>query len=206
LAQADAGTLVEPSNVTVREYIQAWLGASPGPGQAPASPPHGLTSKTAERYRQLADQQIYPHLGAIVLQKLRPAKIQEWHEILLKTGNRKGRAKGGPLSARTVGHAHRVLHRALERAVENETLMRNVASVIAPPKVEEQEVEILNAQEIATVLTKLDGHALYPIVAVDLASDAPRRAIGVAVDQPRSGGRHAACRSVVGGNESRAAI
>jgi integrase len=48
--------------------------------------------------------------------------------------------------------------------------MRNVASVIAPPKVEEQEVEILNAQQMATVLTKLDGHALYPIVAVDLAT------------------------------------
>ena len=100
-----------------------------------------MTPKTVGRYRQLAEQQIYPHLGGILLQKLRPAQVQEWHSTLLKTGNRKGRAKGGPLAARTVGHAHRVLHRALERAVENETLARNVASVIAPPKVEDQEVE-----------------------------------------------------------------
>ena len=53
--------------------------------------------------------------------------------------------RAGPLAARTVGHAHRVLHRALERAVEAETLSRNVASVMSPPQVEAQEVEILNA-------------------------------------------------------------
>ena len=71
-----------------------------------------------------------------------------------------------PLSARTVGHAHRVLHRALQRAVENETLSRNVASVIRPPNVEAQEVEILSADEIRSVLAKLEGHALHPIVAL----------------------------------------
>jgi integrase len=170
LGQADAGTLPEPNKSTVKEYIQAWLGASPAPGQPQPPPPHGLTPKTVDRYRQLAEQQIYPHLGGILLQKLRPAQVQEWHSTLLKAGNRKGRAKGGPLAARTVGHAHRVLHRALERAVENETLARNVASVIAPPKVEDQEVEILGAEDLATVLRKLENHALYSVVAVGLAT------------------------------------
>ena len=170
LGTADAGTLVEPSKVTVREYIQAWLGASPAPRQPPPPPPHGLGPKTAQRYRQLAEQQIYPHLGSILLQKLRPAMVAEWHETLLKTGHRKGRAKGGPLAARTVGNAHRVLHRALRRAVENETMARNVASLIAPPKVEDQEVEILGADEMATVLRKLENHALNAIVALVLAT------------------------------------
>ena len=49
----------------------------------------------------------------------------------MKEGGKDRRA----LSARTVGHAHRVLHRALQRAVENETLSRNVASLIRPPNV-----------------------------------------------------------------------
>ena len=155
LAQADAGTLPEPSKTTVEEYITTWLDGA-----------HGLAPKSAERYRQLAQQQIYPHLGAIALQKLKPAKIREWHSTLTKSGGRGGR----PLSAQTVTHAHRVLQRALERCVESETLVRNVASIISPPKVEKEEIEILNEEEVAATLSKLQGQDLYPIAAVALAT------------------------------------
>ena len=80
---------------------------------------------------ELAEGQIIPHLGNILLQKLRPARLVDWHEDLLKAGSRKGK----PLSAQTVAHAHRVLHRALARAVGSEILSRNVAGIISPPKV-----------------------------------------------------------------------
>ena len=66
--------------------------------------------KTLERYRQLGDQQIVSYLGATLLQKLRPAQVHDWHVNLLKSGGKNRR----PLSARTVGHAHRVLHRGYE--------------------------------------------------------------------------------------------
>lgn len=92
LAEANDGTL----------HIKAW----PDGG-------HQLAPETVERYRELAENQIYPHLGAITLQKLKPARVAKWHCDLLKAGSRKDR----PLSARTVGHAHRVLHRGLQRAV-----------------------------------------------------------------------------------------
>ena len=52
----------------------------------------------------------------------------------------------------------------LQCAVKNGTLARNVAAVHAPPKVEEDEIEILSAEQIADVLAKLEGHTLYPIV------------------------------------------
>jgi integrase len=116
--QTDAGTLVEPSKVTVAEYMKGWLGPMPKAGEQAPEPPIGLTPKTAGRYRELAELYIYPHLGSIVLQKLKPAKVREWHETLLRSGGANGRA----LAATSVGHAHRVLHRALERAVETETL------------------------------------------------------------------------------------
>ena len=115
---AHNGTLIEPSKVTVAEYIRAWLNGA-----------HGLSPKTAERYWQLTEHQIIPYLGTLHLQKLKPAQVQNWHGTIMREGGKDGR----PLSARTVGHAHRVLHRALQRAVENETLLRNVASVIRPP-------------------------------------------------------------------------
>jgi integrase len=156
LGALDAGTLPEPSKTTIAEHLREWL----------EGPTHGLAPKTVERYRQLAAQQIVPHLGGIMLQKLRPATVEKWHETLLTSGGKDGKA----LSARTVGHAHRVLHNALQRAVNNETLARNVASAIRPPKVEEEEVEILDAEQVALVLCKLEGHPLYTISALALAT------------------------------------
>ena len=52
----------------------------------------------------------------------------------------------------------------------NETLPRNVAAVIRPPKVESEEVEILTAEQLSDVLGGLADHALYPIVALALAT------------------------------------
>src|SRR5262249_36985150 len=75
-----------------------------------------------------------------------------------------------PLSATTVGHAHRVLHRALQRAVESETLSRNVASAVRPPKIEGREIDILTAEQINDVIVTLEGHALHPIVVLALAT------------------------------------
>ncbi len=159
LAAADAGTLVEPAKVTIAEYLRAWLDG-----------PHGLAGKTAERYRQLVDQQIIPHLGSVVLQKLRPIDVSAWHSRLITGGGKDNR----PLSPRTVGHAHRVLHRALARAAEIELVSRNVAGVIKPPRVEETEVEILKADEVNAVLKALHGHALEPIAVLALSSGARR--------------------------------
>ena len=102
------------------------------------------------------------------MQQLRPHEIEAWHATLLKTGARTGE----PLSARTVGHAHRVLHRALQRAVESEVLSRNVASVKPPPKVDDDEVENLDSDKITLVIGKLaeSDHPLHDIVVVDLAT------------------------------------
>jgi integrase len=94
------------------------------------------------------------------LQKLRPAQIADWHKILLRSGGRNGR----PLAAAgTVGHAHRVLHSALAHAARVETVSRNVASIIVPPKVDAGQVVSLINGQIAQVLAKLEKYAIYPI-------------------------------------------
>jgi integrase len=159
VAAAEAGTLAEPSKTMVGAYLLAWMDGS-----------HGLAGKTAERYRQLIEAQIIPHLGAIVLQKLKPAHIADWHDKLVRGGGKDGR----PLSARTVGHAHRVLHRALARAAAIELVSRNVASVVKLPQVDETEIESLRADEIDVVLTALKDHWLEPIVILALSSGARR--------------------------------
>jgi integrase len=149
LKSADDGQHVAPDKTTIAEYLRGWLDSD-----------HGISPKTRERYRELAERQISPHLGAVAVQKLRPAQIADWHAALLKTG----------LAARTVGHAHRVLHRALEKAVALEIVSRNAAHPVAPPKVECREVEILKAGQIAETLAKLAGHPLGPVANFALAT------------------------------------
>jgi integrase len=157
--------LPEPSKVTVAEYLRSWLGVEKE-GEPPPPPPAGITPKTAERYRQLAEFQIIPHLGARLLQKLRPAHVQDWHETLLKAGARDGK----PLSPTTVGHAHRLLSEALKRAAQSEIVPRNVAAIISPPSVKRREVVILTEDQVADTLRLFQGHDLYAVAVFDLAS------------------------------------
>jgi integrase len=149
LAEVDNGTAVDPSTMTIAEYVRGWLDAG-----------EGLSPKTLERYRQLAERQIIPHLGATQLQKLRPVQVHDWHTALSASG----------LAARTIGHAHRVLHRGLARAVSLEIISRNVAHTVPPPKVEAVEIAILSTAEIVAVLAELDGHPLHPIAALALGT------------------------------------
>jgi integrase len=160
MSAVDTGTDTKPAKTTVRELLlDMWLDGV-----------HGLAPKTAERYRQLADQQIIPHLGAVQIQKLRKAEIIEWHQKLLTSGGKDGR----PLSARTVGHAHRVLRKALAHAIDREILTRNVAAAAKVPAVTAPEIQTLNAAQMADVLKACKGHALYPIVALALGTGARR--------------------------------
>jgi integrase len=91
----------------------------------------------------LIESQIIPHLGATVLQKLKPSHIANWHDKLIAGGDKDGQ----PLSSRTVGHAHRVLHRALARAAAIELVSRNVASFVKPPKVDEMDAVLTALKE-----------------------------------------------------------
>lgn len=148
---------MKPSVLTVRDWLTRWLDNVTAISVSP---------KTLERYRQLVDVQITLHLGALALQKLRPSHIAWWHANLLKDG----RSGGGALSARTVGHAHRVLSKALGDAAKIEIVPRNVALGLSPPAVEEREIEILTPDQIGELLAKIDGHVLKPLVVTALGT------------------------------------
>jgi integrase len=155
LGDADRGLRVVPGKLTLGVYIEEWLAGDTA-----------LAAKTKERYLQLARQQILPHLGACSLQDLRPAQVAEWHTLLLKSGG----AGGKPLGARTVGHCHRLLHKALERAVSLELVARNVVHTVRPPKVDTKEIEILDRARIDAILAALEGKELHSIVSLALAT------------------------------------
>jgi integrase len=157
IAAHDAGTLVEPSKTTLADYMRSWI---------ETAATLRLSPKTAERYRQLIERQIVPYLGALPLQKLKPVHVANWHATLLKAGGH----GGGALMARTVGHAHRVLHKALADATKYELLMRNPASLVSPPKVTGDEMQILSADQVKAVLAAMRTSIIFPQVVVLLST------------------------------------
>jgi integrase len=113
--------------------------------------------RTSQRYRELAKNQIDPTIGAVLVQKLRPYHIEELHTALLA----KGRADGkGGLAPRTVGHAHRLLSKALSDAAENDFVLRNVAEVKSPPKVPDSEMAIVRDVPALVAELKTSGRNL----------------------------------------------
>jgi integrase len=156
-----AGEGVDPSKSTVAEFIDRWE-------RDWAAANVGL--KTLERYRQLLRLYVKPHIGSIRIQKLRAVHLNELYSTLLRSGGRDGAA----LSARSVGHVHRVLHRALGHAATWGVIAQNVASLVAPPPVPDEEIKILAEEQVGTILHHLEGHSLRPIVSFLLGTGARR--------------------------------
>jgi integrase len=157
LKTVDDGIHIAPDKVTVAEFLDRW-------DRDWAA--NNLGAKTRERHQEVIRKQILPHVGSLEIQKLRPVILTELYAKLL----REGRDDGSGLSARTVGHVHRLLHRAFGHAAQWDVIQQNIASLVRPPRVPSREIEIIREDQIRTVLETLRGRALYPIVALALAT------------------------------------
>ena len=168
-----AGTGVDPSKATVSEFLDRW-------DRDWAS--GNVEGKTIERYRELIALYIKPNLGAVRIQKLRPVHLNELYAKLLREGGKGGRA----LAPRTVGHVHRLLHRAIGHAATWGIVTQNVAAVVNPPKVAETELKILAEDQIGAVLRQSNGRTLRPIVSFLLGTGCRRgEVLGASVEGRR---------------------
>jgi integrase len=166
-----SGDYVDPLKLTFAEYLDRW--------ERDWAVNH-VSPKTLERYKELAKCHLRPHLGPAKLQKLRPVHFAGLYAKLLKEGQRVSAGEKNEdgvrptklvgLSPRTVGHIHRLLHRALGHAVQWGLLTVSPVNAIEPPPVEGTEIEILTEEQARAVLLKLRDRTLYPIVLLFLAT------------------------------------
>ena len=155
-AGADRGEYVDPSKVTLAQFLDRWEQWAAGQ----------LSAKTLERYMELTKLHVRPHLGAMRLQKLRTVNFAELYGKLQKPKDQGGAA----LAPRTIGHIHRLMHRALGHAVKWSLILNNPVSAAEPPRVERKEIEILGPDQTKAMLEGLRGHRLYPIAVTGLAT------------------------------------
>ena len=100
LSELNSGSYAEPARMSVSQFFDRWLADYAKPK---------VSSKTFERYQEMIDGHIRPALGAYLLPKLAPLHIQSFYSRALASGRKDGR---GGLSAQSVVHFHRVLHKA----------------------------------------------------------------------------------------------
>ena len=151
LTEVTKGSYVDTSKVTVAEHVRARVAQWEAAGD--------ITAKTAERYGELVENQIVPHIGAKLIQKLKPLDIEGWHTTLMSSGRKDG---AGGISNRTIGHAHRVLSKALREAARHDLVVKNVAAEEGAPKVADDEMVILTEEQLRDLPTKLAGLPIYP--------------------------------------------
>jgi len=158
------GNYVDPSKLTLGEYLDRWERDWAAVNVSPRS---------REGYSAILRLRVRPYLTNVRLQKLRPVNLAELYAKLLREGGQRGRG----LSARSVGHVHKVLHKALVVAVEWSLINQNPAEPVKPPPAASTEVEILTEDQVSAVLKGMSGRSIYPIVGVALATGMRRSEI-----------------------------
>ena len=148
LTEVAQNKFVEPSKKTVGEFVGGRIDQWEASGK--------ISVVTAARYRELLTNQIAPHIGTKIIQKLRPLDIEDWHTTLRTSGHAKGKGGVGP---RTIGHAHRVLSKALGDAVKNELTDKNVAKAHSAPKAPDEDMVIV--QDVPAFISRLKTSRWY---------------------------------------------
>lgn len=142
----NSGTYSAPVRMTVGEWLDTWAADYLG----------GRKANTVRIYRNNIKNHIKPALGAVRLSDLRPHQVQ---------GFVNGMAG---LSPATVHLAYKVLHSALEKAVELEYIPRNPAAHCELPKVEREEIRPLDDAQAAALLKAAKGSRMEQLVGVAL--------------------------------------
>ena len=141
------GSVDLDERVTVAEYLDHWLGTI------------SVRRKTARSYQQFVALHLKPGLGRIRLTKLTPSHVR----TLL------AEKEQGGLSIRTVTLMRDVLRIALNQAVTDGAVARNVAGLVKRPKPTRRQGPILSPDEALVFLSRIQGTRLAPIVAIGLS-------------------------------------
>lgn len=137
-----AGKAAPNSRETVGAYLKVWIDRQ-----------SRLAPKTYQTYRGHVENHLIPGIGTIRLVKLLPSHVQKLID---------DRAKY--LSPRSVEQMRAVLRKALNDAMKDEKIERNVAQLVDLPEKDDHEVAPLTPTQTRTLLEKIRGsdlEALY---------------------------------------------
>lgn len=167
LTAISTGIFVEPSPLTIGEYLDKWL-------QTAAR--RRVTERTFTGYEWLLKNYVRPSLRQMRLSDLRPLDVQKLYTHMLapklmdKEQPQPGITYGLGLSARTVRYTHAVLSSALKQAVKWQLLAHNPAVLAELPRQERREMKAFTPEEAMRFLVEAGTDQWGVIFAVALAT------------------------------------
>lgn len=154
LAAHRKGARVEPSKLTVQEYLEyRWLPVIE----------HSLKPTTFRGYSDIVINRIIPHLGDVRLAELNEGDIARMYSTLRLSGRQNG---AGGLGEASLQHTHVVLRKALKDAVKGahgpKLLLRNPADDVQRPRRRRTEMHVWSADELRQFLDETRRDRLHP--------------------------------------------
>lgn len=130
LKQLNDGQYVEPTDMTLGEYLTDWLEKVQ------------VRPSTLDTYKWAVEKQIIPSIGKLELHKVRPIDIENHNAKIMKKDI-------SPTSAR---YQFRVLSIALKRALRLKLIALNPCDAVDPPKKVKYKATVLNPKQLQLLL------------------------------------------------------
>ena len=135
------GSPITPISLTLEAYLNEWLAQVVGPR---------VRANTLAGYRYNINRYLVPDLGPKRLGRLTAREVRVYLDSLRRRG----------VGPRTVQYVHTTLRAALEDAVREEILPKNVAKLVRVPTPPKTEREPLTVDEVRTLLKSARDHRL----------------------------------------------
>lgn len=150
LVEIERGTVIEPTKLTTGDLLERWLMVHRA----------DLRPATVALYETMLSRHIIPALGSVPLMKLSPQHLTTFYAEKRQSGKLNGT---GGLSSRSVRILHNILHEALDWAVKQQILIRNVTDTINAPKFSYKEKRVWTAEEARRLINAAAGHEWGPL-------------------------------------------
>ncbi|MBI4236302.1 MAG: site-specific integrase [Chloroflexi bacterium] len=144
------GLPLTEERVTVGAFLEDWLSNTAE---------RQVRLRTLRRYQEIVRLHLHPAIGHVRLSRLTPSHVEKMMNDGLAAGQ----------SPRSVSHHRAVLRTALNVAMRDGHVVRNVASLAAPPQVPEREFHAMSLTEARALLEAVKGDRLEALFTVPLA-------------------------------------
>jgi len=131
-ANRDSGLVFDAHNLTLGGYLDRWLD----------SVRDTVRQRTWERYEQIVRVHLKPALGRVKLKNIAPTHARALYREKLDGG----------LAPRTVNYIHTTLSKALNDAVSDGLVPRNVTRSVKAPKPAKEEIRPLSHEQTKAFL------------------------------------------------------
>lgn len=145
--ELNTGTYIEETDMTTGAWLDEWLSK-----WCPHLKPY------TRRGREFIVAQIKAEIGSVPLRKLSAQHIQGMVNKYQTVGTSAGR---GPLAASTIGKHMTCLSAALNKAADLELIRRNPCRAVVRPRIEREELTVLESDEVQRLLRECREEPFY---------------------------------------------